>query len=168
LRVKPPFLVFWSLAGAAFEFVFKRIGLSAKDRENHMRYFKTSIPDTKLLLTTGHYVKWDKVSHDIGVQQTNDPTMAAQFDAAIDRQVGGVQEIDKPEYDELKKKQSAEPLRPRWREELGQNSVSRSAKRRLDASVAEDEKPKIEAVTVPHPYNNQPPRKIERPKSIKR
>lgn len=132
------------------------------------RYFKTSIPDTKLLLTTGAYVKWDKIDQRCGVQLTNDPTMAAQFDAAIDRQVGGVEEIDKPEYDELKKKQSETPSRPIWREELGPGAINNAFRNRLSASAAEGERPKMETVSVPHPHNNQAPQKIDRPKSIKR
>lgn len=136
--------------------------------ENHMRYFKTSIPNTKLLLTTGAYVKWDKIDEQAGVVQTNDPAMASEFESAIRREVGGVQEIQKSEYDELKKKQLETPSSKPWREEFGPGAMNQAVHRRSNANAAEAERPKMETVPLPSQKPGKVPQQLDRPKSTKR
>lgn len=133
-----------------------------------MNYFKTSIPNTKLLLSNGQYVKWDKIDDQNGVTATADPNMIREYNSAIDRQVGGVEEIDKPEYDELKKKQLEVPLRPNWREEFGPGALHQAAHRRQNQDAVAAERPNMETVSIPAVNRNKAPQQIDRPKSIKR
>lgn len=135
-----------------------------------MRYFKTAIPNTKLLLSNGRYMHWDKVDDSTGIAQTDDPFMVKEMESAILREVGGVSEIFETEYKEFKKKQEETQSLPPWREEFGPGALYQAVHRRQHENAVAAEKPKMETVEVPATTRAtaRTPLKVDRPRSIKR
>lgn len=92
-----------------------------------MKYFKKANPDQKVFVSTGEWVKFEPVSHDLGVYPPEGKGISewliGELRACIARSVGGMTEITLEEYNDLLAKKKAEPdgLLPPWREEFKLN-----------------------------------------------
>lgn len=83
------------------------------------RYFQKFSHRQALYLSNGKSVKFDPVDADYGVLVTDNPTIIAEFRAAMKAQRGGLSEITAEEYQAKKKIVSERPsLLVRKREEI--------------------------------------------------
>ena len=93
-----------------------------------MRYFKKIDPRIKVMLSGGHWCQFDDCGNNTGIHpregQGYNEWTANELALCIQKQIGGITEITKEEYDaliEAKKKASSQPSPPRWREEFKMN-----------------------------------------------
>lgn len=75
-------------------------------------WFRKELFSRPIHLPTGHTVPFVEVADDMGVLATDDGYIIAELRKLIERQVGGVTEINAVEYEELKKNPPAGPSPP--------------------------------------------------------
>lgn len=74
-----------------------------------MRYFLKELVSTPLYLPGGHHFPFEVVTGEQGIWATEEPYLIGEAEKALAKGIGGIAEIDKEQYDELKKKVLAGP-----------------------------------------------------------
>ena len=83
-------------------------------------YFRKSVPRTPVYLASGTPVTFETVDNVNGFRGFENPKVIEELRRAIRAERGGLTEITAAEYEEqfVKKKASAKPISPSWREEF--------------------------------------------------
>lgn len=83
-----------------------------------VRFFKKEGTKTKVQLSNGFWLPFEKVDNSTAIVGTDDPNVLAGIDRAIQMGRGGLTEISAEEFAELRKKKETTPLKKAWREEF--------------------------------------------------
>ncbi len=90
-----------------------------------MRYFKSLTPSVKIYAAGGQVVSWATVDGAVGWYATDREANIKSLLRCIERKVGGViQEIEKPEYDDLVGKAKGAPLFRPEREHISAEGIT--------------------------------------------
>lgn len=137
-----------------------------------MKYFKKSVPDTPVYIPNGGRINFTKVDNLTGCFATDNSNLISILDDCVKNGRGGVVEIDAQEYEQLKKKDSSNLSKSKWREEIGQSMVqdtiiprppSQDVENRAAETVVSDDNATAEQSDKP-----QRPRTVKRRRARKR
>lgn len=103
-----------------------------------MNYYRKELFSNPLRLPNGFTIQFTEVADDMGVLATEDGYLISELRNAIQRRVGGVNEISASEYEDLKKNPPDKPSPPPWLN--AQNLHQRAGVQSLAANVVAEGK----------------------------
>lgn len=102
-----------------------------------MRYFKKASPRTKVVLPGMGGIEFESFDNFTGYFKTGNEAIIEHFLDCMRKNRYGISEVSAEEYEEwAKKKASSSPLKPLWREEMGQSGVTGRAANAAETVVA--------------------------------
>jgi len=107
------------------------------------QYFVKELISNRVRLPSGRPIPWTFVGDDTGVLATNDPSLITELTQASYRQIGGIRLVTEAEFEDAKKKSTAEELR--------KLSLYKANNHFQAPRLAEDGVPAVEVKPLPKP-----------------
>lgn len=135
-----------------------------------MKFYSKVSPQVRLQLASGRNLQFDNVDGAVGIHRTTNLEIAAELEACIRNETGGVTEITEAEYNALAEKKTT--FRAPWREEIGKHGsaqrLSRTSQPESPTNVAVSDERFPDAPVQSRTAITPQPTPAFRPESVRR